>query len=68
MNGKRAAGLGVLSFKGKRCVASGKIMHRTRRKALRGSGSTSHHTTLRAYLCPDCGCWHASTKHKPKGE
>ncbi len=64
MNAKRANGLGRLRFKGQRCETSGKIQHRTRRKALRGSGNQNHHAVLRAYLCPDCGFWHASTKRK----
>ena len=64
MNGKRANSLGRLAFKGTRCESSGKIQHRTRRKALRGSGNRTHNLVLRAYVCPDCGFWHASTKHK----
>lgn len=64
MNAKRANSLGRLRFKGQRCDTTGKIQHRTRGKALRGSGNNNHGIALRAYVCPDCGFWHASTKHK----
>lgn len=64
MNPKRANNLGRLRFKGTRCETTGKIQHRTKRKALRGSGSRSTNRVLSAYECPYCGFWHASTKRK----
>ena len=64
MNERRANGLGRLAFKNERCEMSGKIQHRTKRKALRGSGSRAHNLVLRAYVCPHCGFWHSARRHK----
>lgn len=60
---RREVETGMLERNIERCPETGKIIHRTRRKALRDNGKLANRGFRAgdAYVCRFCGWWHLTT-------